>query len=516
MTYLRPDWFETHFGSSQLSLSLIGKFIAVGVLLVLISDVPVSWDVAFYFARLVIGVLIVAIIFLPIRPAMVMLLMLLVVGRDFDTQPTASIWQLNIGFVRPSWIVFGLMAIQVFKLRQSVAIPKGIRYLMVWFATVPLLVGLLYGGITDDHAIEQWIVDLKFPMMLFGALLLFSFFVKSRSSELVIIVAAFVGALAARHLVDLIGFFTGIGPELDAGISRVSEDSAKAMVVFFIFLGLLLMANHRHNIFWGLLIATPALLLSVAYGTRMIWIEFVVSIPLVLIVIPLRKALVVFAATAIVVLVGGGALYMINQASAERVYDRVKYITEGRKQSDFAVDVEYNILSRIDPIRYAEFVNISDTMDERKSWLWGSGYGGYYTDDVIEFPSDLQSTFPQYSLESNKFYRSHNFLSQFFHKYGLIGLVLVTSIWVLPGYVLIRKLRRRDGEIVDRDNLLHLMMLTTSVILLTSMLEMTWSGKGFFINGVLLAVVIHYVLGKVADRHVSDPGLEESLVKWLR
>ena len=126
MTYLRPDWFETHFGSSQLSLSLIGKFIAVGVLLVLISDVPVSWDVAFYFARLVIGVLIVAIIFLPIRPAMVMLLMLLVVGRDFDTQPTASIWQLNIGFVRPSWIVFGLMAIQVFKLRQSVAIPKGI------------------------------------------------------------------------------------------------------------------------------------------------------------------------------------------------------------------------------------------------------------------------------------------------------------------------------------------------------------------------------------------------------
>jgi hypothetical protein len=516
LSYLKPGWFENHFGSSHLSLVLLSKFIAVGVLLVAISDVPVSWNIAFSIARLVIGVLIVAIIVLPIRPALVLFTLLLVAGRDFDTQATASIWQLNIGFVRPSWIVFGLMAIQLYKLRRSFAVPRFIKYSMVWFATVPLIAGLLYGGIADDHAIREWIIDLKFPMVFFGIFVLYSIFLKAKPTQLGVVMAAVVGALAARHLIDLLGFLAGLGPDLDVGISRVSEDSAKAGIVFFVFLGLLLMANQRSKILWGLMIATPALLLVVAYATRMIWIEFVISIPLLLIVIPLKKALVVIAATAAVVLLGGGALYVINQASAERVYDRALYITEGRQKSDFVVDVEYNIVSRVDPIRYAEFLNIFDTMRDRKSWLWGNGYGGYYADDAAEFPLDLPTSFPEYSFETGKFYRSHNFVSNFFHKYGMIGFVLTLLIWGLPGYVLIRELRRQKVVAVDRADLLSVMMLATSAFLLTSMLEMTWSGKGFFINGVLLAIVVEYVLQRRFSAPPESSGVTAVIAKWLR
>jgi O-antigen ligase len=325
-----------------------------------------------------------------------------------------------------------------------------------------------------------------------------------------------VGAMAARHLLDLFDFFAGYGPELDVGISRVSEDSAKAGVAFFAFLGLFLIAHHRSKIFWGLLIAVPALSLIAAYGTRMIWIEFIVSIPIILAVIPIKRALIVLSAAVIVVAAGSGFLYVANQASAERVYDRFQYITEGRDASTFAVDVDYNMISRIDPIRYAEILNVVDTMNDRKSWLWGNGYGGYYNDNKVDFPVDLKSTFPQYSLDSNKFYRTHNYFSQFFHKYGLIGVVLASLIWLLPVYLLIRILRRH-GEVVDEQpDLMLLVMLTASVFSLTSMIEMTWSGKGYFLNGLLVVLIIDYV---VRQRSATDKtwGRRMTAVgNWLR
>jgi len=67
---------------------------------------------------------IILIVFLPVRGAVVIFLLLLIVGRDFDTEATASIWQLNIGPIRPSWIVFTLLAIQFVKLRDSITVPR--------------------------------------------------------------------------------------------------------------------------------------------------------------------------------------------------------------------------------------------------------------------------------------------------------------------------------------------------------------------------------------------------------
>ena len=519
MTYLRADWFETHFGSSQLSVSLIGKFIAVGMLLVVVSDVPSKWDIVFPIARLIIGVLIFAIIFLPVRPAAIILLLLLVAGRDFDIHPAASMWQMNISFIRPSWIVFGLIAVQLFKLRHSFEIPHFVRYLGGWFLIVPVVTGLFYGEITGGVALQQWIVDLKFPMMLFGVFLLFTIYLKSRPAMLLTMIAAFVGVLAARHLIDLVGFFAGIGPELDAGvagITRVSEDSAKAAVVFFAFFGLLVVANYRSKIIWGLMIALPSFALMAAYGTRMIWIEFLVSIPIMIAVVKFRNAVVILAATAAMVIGGSGILYVTNQAAAERVYDRVTSITEGRPQSTFAVDVEYNLISRVDPIRYAEILNVAGTMNERKSWLWGNGYGGYYNDDVVDFPLDLQSSFPQFQLDNNKFYRTHNYFSQFFHKYGLIGLILITSIWAIPGYLIIRVIKWREVSYGSQEGLLYLVMLAMSVFLLTSMLEMTWSGKGYFINAIVLSIVVRYVLHHRSPDEKTWPPMMTRMGNWLK
>jgi hypothetical protein len=507
LSYLKPEWFADHFGSDQISLPLIGKIAAVGILLAVISDIPASWDVAYYFARILVVVAIIAVVLLPVRAALTLLLILLVVGRDFDTEATASMWQLDVGPIRPSWIVFSLLAAQLFKLRDSIVIPKYLMYAIGWFAIVPLVAGLLYGGITDDHAIQQWVIDLKFPMMLFGVLILFISYLRANPSRIGNVAAALVGALIARHLLDLFDFFAGFGPELDVGISRVSEDSAKAGVAFFLFLGLILIANSRDKIPWGLLIAIPALTLIAAYGTRMIWIEFVASIPILVAVVRIRRALIVLAATVVVIVAGSGALYIVNKASAERVYDRFQYITEGRSEADFPVEVEYNLISRIDPIRYAEFLNVFDSMNDQKSWLWGSGYGGYYNDNKVDFPPDLMSTFQQHSLDSGKFYRTHNFFTHFFHKYGLIGLVLTIMLWVIPGYALIRVLRDHNGENGSSREMLHLTMLALSVLLLTSMIEMTWSGKGFFINGVLISLSVSYVVRQ--SRYVGSSWLKE-------
>lgn len=495
----------------------IVRYVLWGLALVAVSDVPNDWGMAFYAAQGLLAALLGAAFVLPVNRAMLLLFLLAVAGQDIvsaanssESFATASIWQMRIGSINPSWLIFGCLFIQLLK-TAPLSIPARIKMAMTWFATVPVLTGLVYGGFGTENAGVEVLIDLKFPLMLLMSMILFHSMLRKSPGYLQTLLAAFIGVFLARHMVDLVYFIFNWGPAIAEGVSRVSEDSGKGGVVFLVFFGLMLSWRsgvlerdraYRHDGFrsyfrrllLGPAIAMPAVLLLAAYGTRLLWITFAAGALVLLSILKSRRSALV-----LVLLVVGGvgglwALSVINPDSAEIILVRFKTITEGRSfDGPDVVAVDYNVVSRIDPVRYAETLNILDSTRERFSYLWGSGYGGYYEDKVVYFPHNLHSAFAQYSFDSGKFYRAHDYFMHTFLKFGLVGLVLSTMLWLAPGIALFRIFRTKDMFAKEQPLLLHGTVLCVVAFLATAMLQLYWSGKGLFINGMVIASCAEFV-----------------------
>ena len=141
-----------------------------------------------------------------------------------------------------------------------------------------------------------------------------------------------------------------------------------------------------------------------------------------------------------------------------------------------------------------------DSIRKRYAYLWGVGYGGYYDDTVIPYPVNLNSSYPKYSLESGRFYRAHEYIFQMILKFGLVGLVLISTLWVIPGYIMYKIFRRENMFAPGQPLMLHGLMLGLVAFLPTAIFQMTWSGKGLFLNGLVIATCIefarHYSIGR--------------------
>jgi hypothetical protein len=500
-------FLRTNF-AGDVSGRLIGEFFFIGIVLVVLSDVPNSLGLAYRAAQLVLGVLLMTSFVLPSNRAILLLFLLAVTGQDIvgtadsfadDSYATASIWQFNFGPVRPSWLIFACVTYQLVRVGKLAA-PLHVRMAMFWLASVPVITGLFYGGIASDLSQSEEIVkDLKFGFMLVASLLLFLTLLRRWPPLLPQLLAVFTGGLLARHSMDMVYFVFNMGPSLTADVSRVSLDSAKGAVVFLIFFGAMLVLMRGRYVLGGLISACATLLLAV-YGTRLLWITFPIGALLLSFFMGLRRS--ASLAVVLLCLITGGlwAFYVINPRSAEVVLARSTSITVGREIQKFSVDVPYNVVSRVDPIRYGEGMNILHSMDERFAYLWGMGYGGYYEDGAVRFYHTLSSSFPQYSLDSGIFYSAHAYSLNTFLKHGLIGLIIISALWWVPGFRLFRVLRGGHAWRGSEGTLLQAMALCLLAFLPTAISQLYWSGKGLFINGALLAMCM-----VIADRESSNP-----------
>lgn len=518
---------------ADISARSVRNFFLWGLVLVAVSDVPNHWGLAFYCAQGILALLLLIAFLLPVPKAMLLLSLLTVAGQDIvssakfsESFATASIWQIRFGNLNPSWIIFGCLMVQMLK-AAPLTIPASVKKAILWFASVPVAAGIVYGGFGTEHAGIEVPIDLKFPLMLLMSIVLFLTVLRRDSGYLPHLLAAFIGVLLARHAVDLIYFIFNWGPAIAEGVSRVSEDSGKGGVVFLVFFGLLLswrseflhrerpdsiesgldfQARNRHSsrqnslnsyvrrLFVGPAIAAPAVLLLAAYGTRLLWITFIAGAVVLLSVLKSRRSALILLLLVAAGFGGIWALSVINPESAQIVLVRFRTLTEGRSFDDpDAVGVDYNIVSRVDPVRYAETLNIIESAHERLSYFWGSGYGGYYEDKVAYFPHNLQSAFPQYSFDTGKFYRAHDYFMHIFLKYGLVGLIIITCLWFAPGHALFRMFRSADMLRKDQPLLLHGTMLCVVSFLATAMLQLYWSGKGLFINGMIIASCMDFI-----------------------
>ncbi len=488
--------------------SAILTYFAIGVVAVAVCDIPDYLGSLFLIARTAVGLGLVACVFLPVNKALPLLLILAIVGKDIvvpgdvhESQVfnTASVWQLKFGPLNPSWIMFALVAIQAIKVRVLI-LTLPVKVALVWFLTVPLVAGIAYGDFVYSHSAREFIIDLKFGMMLLASLITFQSALRRDPGWARDAMALLIGVLSARFAADLLYFMTDYGPQM-SGVNRISLDSSKGSVVFLAYFGVFLVIAQRRYVI-GALIGVVSVLLVITFGTRMLWVTFITgSVVLMLLMARTWRVVAVLAVTLTLTTSGGWLLYRVKPETARVMYLRSSTITEGRNPSGFAVGVESNVVSRIDPIRYGELINVVYTGVERISILWGNGYGSYYRDKAVSFPTDLKNSFPEYSRFSGMYYRAHTYLVHVLFKHGLVGLILITSLWVVPVARMLGIVRRRELLGPGQPQLFHGGMLCLLAFCVTAMFWLYWSGKGLFINGLVLAMCTEFVRRwKWADR----------------
>lgn len=466
-----------------------------GIILVLLCDIPEFWGAPFHVARIAAILLMGLSLVLPPTRGLPLLLALCLAGRDIltigefdDDCLMASVWSsMSFGPVNPSMAVFACAAIQLIRLR-IVTFDATSRLAMWWFATVPIITGIMYGGFSSGFAATEVVVDVKFGIMLLLPLIMVRSFCQQHPDTMPRLLATLFGVLLARHAVDFVYFLTGYGPVFGLG-NRVSVDSAKGAVILLALFGLSLAIEHKRAR-WGVPLMLASVLLVAVYGTRLLYVTLTLSLLFSFYSLGMKRTIWAVCLALLITPAAVSAVSAVNPGTATQVIARFKTITEGREEGTFDVAVNRNALSAIDPIRYGELLNTFNTTGERWSFLWGSGYGSYYHDDAVKFPPELKSAFPDYSLTTGKFFSSHNYLIHMLFKHGLIGTVIISSVWwstVLTCSSQLRKARAAGIRDVPPTYSAFFRALTMFVGF-TGMLAMFWSGKGLLINGVILAL----------------------------
>ncbi|HEX40837.1 MAG TPA: hypothetical protein ENN81_02095 [Phycisphaerales bacterium] len=458
------------------------KFFIVGLLFCFLSGLSDTAGPFFVAARLFLLALLGLTVFMPSRIGVPFYFLLLLVSPDiiqssteeviYGEQNIASLWRASIGPLRPSWIIFLVSALLLARNLYG-SWDRRIKLAIVWFASVPIITGLIYGGFGTIARTVEVPTDMRLGMLLMTSILLFTSFLRRNPSALPMMLALFLGGLLAVHLGNMIYWLSGRGPMI-AGISRASVDSAKSTIVFVLLFGIHLIAIRR-RLLLGTILALGSVLLIIVFATRLIWLTSIICVVILLHLLGVKRILLLSPVAALLIF-GGGALIKSLQSESIRI---------AALRAETLKPTGGNYIANIDPLRYGEILNSTATSFRRVSILWGNGYGSYYTDDVMPFPQDLTTAFPEYSASLGQFFYCHNYVSQLFFKHGLIGLVLISLLWISPAWMCWKYVFDRRDRSTFNGFLACLIALIPTV-----MLCMYWTGKGLIINGFIIAVLL--------------------------
>ena len=466
----------------QLSLIAVARYFLLGLALACLADIRSTLPVWHALSRALLMSLLFGALLLPLRRALAFLLLVAVVCPDivqsasqvaeYGAFSVASPWQTSIGPLRPSWLIFAYCLVLLVRCGTCLC-DRVVFVAALWFGTVPFVTGALYGGFSTPVASIHIPVDVKIPFLLLVAVVLFRSYMGRRPEELATLLAAFIGAVLARHLIDFVYWLLGIGSYF-AGANRVSLDSTKGTVVFMLLISLSLIFVWRRRLL-GSVLGVISSVLIVVYTTRMLWVTSIAAVIIFVGMMRTTKWLWVTIATGLIALAG---LWFLVTVSPENIE-----LALCRGNRFWGVEGLGDVLWRLDPVRYAELHNAIGTNVRRQAILWGSGYGSYYTELIMPFPVKMADSFPDYSLASGRFYTCHDYIIRTFFKYGLVGLAILSAVWLVPGWKCFRAFRGGVGSLGG-------LIVSAVAFLPTSILQLSWSGKGVIISGFLIAVYV--------------------------
>ena len=467
----------------HISAGRIATFFIFGLVICSLSGIRDVSAPMFIAARGLLAFILLVSILAPSRFGVPLFFLVLLVSTDiiqssseqvvYGEYNIASVWRLFVGPIRPSWIVFGASLILLAK-NWTFFVDRRVKLAIIWFVTVPIFTGILYGGFRTFARSVEVPADIRLGLLLITSILLFVSFIRRNPDKLSLLLAVFIGGLLAVHLRDVIIWFLGRGPLL-GGVSRASVDSAKSTIVFVLLFGIYLIIK-RGRIFLGTIITLASLLLVIVFATRMIWLTSAFCCMLLVYLLGAKRLLI---AVPVVLILTFGTWKLIKSVQITSL----DVVT--RRAQSFSTEGGGNYLSRLAPLRYAEFINSSNTNFKRFAFLWGSGYGGYYTEEAAPFPHVLIDAHPEYAASTGQFFYCHNYVFHMLFKHGIIGFIIISLLWLGPAWVCYKYVFNRGDPSMFNGILACILAFVPN-----AMLNLYWTGKGLLINGFIIAVLI--------------------------
>jgi|GEM_PF-2787801 len=419
------------------------------------------------------------------------LILLLLAGQDnlqSSTQQALngvvivpSLWIIKLGPINPSMVVIGLIIVALVRLPVQRA-GKQERLLAAYF-TLLGVISVLYGNFTSP--ISAWISDIRLPLFLIAGCILIRSYLRAYPDNLQALCRFIIAVWLARFAVDVLYLISGFQMIDFGGVNRVSLDSGKPLITLFFALAVLLAAVYRKWVFAAML-AVLSLTLTAVYMSRTIWVgTALTSIAILALLCWLRRLNTRFAVLIAVALIG---IPLALNAFNSNILG-----VAGARFSDV-----YNNPLTADPVRPLTSINALHKLIVTKSLVWGMGYGSWYTDDYMPFPSSLRGTkyladaFSDEEWNSGKFTRLHVMFVHVLFKYGLIGLGLLLYIWLKPVRALLRITARLRLGAPHVDSSLGyyapVIAFTYLAFAPSGMINLGWSGKSAFICAILAMI----------------------------
>lgn len=462
-----------------------------GIALAVLSDVPATSGTLFMIAKFLVSTVAILSLCLGKTQGVCLLLIVLVSGRGLAMSESgeqislASIWIGNLGPLTPSLIVFSLIVLHA--IRNVKTIPSGFfRFAVCWFAIVPTLAGIFYGNFSDGYARSFFKSDLRLPLMLFLGWLVFSSVCKNSNNASKRLLASFFGALFARHTIDFIQSIVQTATTSLNHANSISLCPAKGLIIpifYFAVLGIL----YTKRTFIFSLISTFSLYMLITYSQRHLYITALLGIFALPKLVSKKQLLAGMPIISTALIAAIAFLIIARPDTAHYVYLRSSTFFDPDRTTR-GVDVDLNFFSAIDPIRYAEILNILHQSIKKGSIIWGQGYGGWYSESVAKLHIDLQNAYPPEQIASGRYFSAHDFPSHILLKYGIAGILILTFIWLKPINHALKQLKINVLQLTPEDRIIWLLHSALICTVPTAVLSLWWSGKGCLLAGLILAL----------------------------
>lgn len=448
------------------------------------SDIPSSMGPIFTVSRGLLIAMLILSVFLPNKWGIPLFLILILVGPDSVQTVTekitegikvvASVWRLQFGPVNPAWIITAVAAAHLLKIIFPIYLDKPVKRALLWFATVPFFTGLLYGGFISINRSREFVIDIRFPLMFFIAILLFRCFFRKYPASFGIMLSLFTGVLISRFTCFFVYWLTEYNPTYVLGVNRVTTDSTKSSVIFLMLFGMYLIVKKK-RIFIGSSMVIISTLLLFVFATRFNWVMVVVCCAIMMYLLGLARMALILPIVIVLMISSVKIISAFSPETALMLSDKAKTMS---------VKEPGNFLEQIDPGRYAQIINSTYTTARHAAFLWGNGYASYYTDDIVPFGRDLVTMFSERNIITGQFHFIHNSLFYLLFKFGLVGTFFVLVVWLWPAWKCRHVFNKHGSDLFN--GILGCFIAFSA----NTLVNLWWTGKGLLISGFVIASLL--------------------------
>lgn len=465
-------------------------YIILGLLVSLIFRVDESFIYLFYISTLLWITLLISVFFLPLKSLVYPLIILMVSMQDITQSAeeveelgvklTATPWQFFLGPITPAIFVF-LSLMVCFVRLYKFSIKNPYNKLFIYFLIIATLISIYFGYI---FTINRFIADAKIPMFFCTSLVLFTSYFNRFPETLIRVSAIFFAFCIGNFLIDIAKLFLGTNEVIaSVGYSNLSLDSGKGLICIISFWAIASI-SYGKRILINLLIVVLTLYVLLAFQTRWLVVTFILGIIFIALFLGfLRSTLLAIPVIAFLII----AIPIMIQIAPE-----VWRITLLR--FSFVENISSGVsLEDIELARAGSIYNSLNTLNEKKSFLTGLGYGSWFTDAYFPMPNLTVSGFDEESLKSGQYYRVHDFSFHFLFKFGIVGIYLYAQSFLKPMISIWKKRVFYRSNIFSRQ--ISILFLGTFPMALTFM---WFTGKGLMFCAFFIVLAYEWI--KYFDR----------------